>query len=294
MDLSKYITDNLDDLIENPDEFLEKSTSIIINSTNEDVSEEDILGELHQSFYEKNFEKGSVIQINKNLKPKITFDSVNTIYEFEKINIHDSIENTDSSGFIDCDNTEVKNQEENNEDEDIVSDDEPVQDFTQRFIEAEKSDDEDDELNEILDDGTSFYFNLMNVFMQYYNDKFEKHENFFSGIKDFKKDTSSAMELFFEAILEFNQLKDKINKDIEDEEMKDNQESLNNLALKFYFNNTDKEKVSNLFEIWEGQIYCLEISEYKIISPSLIVCLNYILSNNLFEKKWNIFTLKDY
>ncbi len=281
MDISKYINDNLDDLINDPDEFIKNTTNLVINdvdSKNEDDCQEDILGELHQSFYENNFNKESIIISNKN--PKITFDSKETIYEFEKISTPDS------------NNEDSENQNVNIDVDD--TDDEPVQDFTQRFIEAEKSDDEDDELNENLDDSTSFYFNLMNVFIKYYNDKFEKHENFFSGIKDFKKDTSSAMELFFEAILEFNQLKDKINKDIEDEEMKDNQESLNNLALKFYFNNTDKEKVSNLFEIWEGQIYCLDISGIKIISPSIIVCLNYILDKDLFEKKWNIFCLKDY
>ena len=102
------------------------------------------------------------------------------------------------------------------------------------------------------------------------------------------------MELFFETIIEFNQLKEKINKDIEDEEMKDNHESLNNLALKFYFNNSDKMKIANLFTIWKGQIYRLEYDQTKIISPSIIVCLNYILENNLFEKEWNIFNLKDY
>ena len=42
------------------------------------------------------------------------------------------------------------------------------------------------------------------------------------------------------------------------------------------------------------QVYCLEINEdnKKIITISLIICLNYVLVNKI--EKWNIFMLKSY
>ena len=41
-------------------------------------------------------------------------------------------------------------------------------------------------------------------------------------------------------------------------------------------------------------VYCLEINEEKkkIITISLIICLNYVLVNKI--EKWNIFILKSY
>lgn len=297
MDISKYINENLDELIEDPEGFIEKSLSIIgsnSNPENEDICEDDFLDDLHQKLYENKSGKSNIIidnNINNQKEKKIKFGQ-NQIKEFIT---QESESNSDS------------------ESADGFEQEEEIQDFTDRFKEYNKIDEESDddnlnqndgtvendldEINDVCvqseDDGMSFYFGLMNVFIKHYNNKFEKHDNFFTGIKDHLKDTSNPMELFFESIIEFKQLKNNISKDIEDEEIKQNDDSVNNLTLKFYFNYEDKQKIAGLFNIWDGQIYCLEFDNTKIISPSLIVCLNYIVVNNLTNKDWTIFNLKD-
>jgi hypothetical protein len=134
--------------------------------------------------------------------------------------------------------------------------------------------------------------------MLYYNEKFEKSDNFFSGVQNVDMDTSNQMELFFEAIIEFKNLKSKISKDIELNDKNDvileNENSLNNITMKFIFNETQEDKIKYLFDLWEGQIYCLNISSEKFFTPSLIVCLNYIQTNNLEFGTYNIFNLRNY
>jgi len=123
-----------------------------------------------------------------------------------------------------------------------------------------------------------YYFKLINTFMKYYNNKYNKNENLFSNIEDKYKDTNSALELFFEAIMEFKDLKEKLNVDE------------NDLLDKYY--DSDSEEIVNLMNSYK-QVYCLEINEgKKIITISLIICLNYILVNKI--EKWNIFMLKSY
>jgi hypothetical protein len=46
--------------------------------------------------------------------------------------------------------------------------------------------------------------------MKFYNNKYNKNENLFSNIEDKYKDTNSSLELFFEAIMEFKDLKEII------------------------------------------------------------------------------------
>lgn len=122
--------------------------------------------------------------------------------------------------------------------------------------------------------------------MKFYNEKFNKNENLFSNIENKDKDTNSSLELFFEAIMEFKDLKEKLNIDEID------------LLDKYY--DYDSEEIVNLMNSYE-QVYCLEINEdnkkinednKKIITISLIICLNYVLVNKI--EKWNIFMLKNY
>ena len=123
-----------------------------------------------------------------------------------------------------------------------------------------------------------YYFKFINTYMKYYNDKYNKNENLFSNIEDKHKDTNSALELFFEAIMEFKDLKEKLN--IEEIDLLD----------KYY--NSDSEEIVKLMNSYE-QVYCLEINQNKkIITISLIICLNYVLVNKI--EKWNIFILKSY
>lgn len=168
------------------------------------------------------------------------------------------------------------------------------------IFEFDNIDDNDNDKKNLidLDIEIGYYLNLINVFMLYYNEKFEKSENFFSGVQNVDMDTSNQMELFFEAIIEFKNLKNKISKDIELNDKNDvileNEESLNNITMKFIFNETQEDKIKYLFDLWEGQIYCLNISSEKFFTPSLIVCLNYIQTNNLEFGTYNIFNLRNY
>jgi hypothetical protein len=124
-----------------------------------------------------------------------------------------------------------------------------------------------------------YYFKLINTFMKYYNDKYNKNENLFSNIENKDKDTNSSLELFFEAIMEFKDLKERLNIDEID------------LLDKYY--DSDSKEIVNLMNTYD-QVYCLEINDdcKKIITISLIICLNYVLINKI--EKWNIFMLKSY
>jgi len=130
-----------------------------------------------------------------------------------------------------------------------------------------------------------YYFHLINIFTKYYNEKYEKTDNFFSGIKDYEKDTSTVMELFFEAIMEFNNIKNILK--IENDQL-----------LKFIIEDTNdidnsREKIAKLFDF--DQVYCLEYKDKKLFSISLITILNYIYKNNLLEENnnWKIYNLKE-
>jgi hypothetical protein len=154
-----------------------------------------------------------------------------------------------------------------------------------------------------------YYFKLINIFMIYYNNKYNKNENLFSNIKDKNKDTNSALELFFESIMEFKDLKEKLNIDgssrastyiddssrastyIDDSSRASTYIDDIDLLDKYY--DSDSDEIVNLMNSYD-QVYCLEINEgnKKIITISLIICLNYVLVNKV--EKWNIFMLKSY
>jgi hypothetical protein len=141
--------------------------------------------------------------------------------------------------------------------------------------------DEENALGENNKDDPEYYFKLINTFMKYYNNKYNKNENLFSNIENKEKDTNSALELFFEAIIEFKHLKEKLNID-------SNMEI--DLLDKYY--DSDSKEIINLMNSYD-QVYCLEINDNKkIITISLIICLNYVLVNKI--EKWNIFMLKSY
>ncbi len=321
MDISKYIDENLDEIIDDPEAFIQKSlnfTNLQNDEQNEDNDQDDLIGELHQNYYEKKFnhKKSFYKKNNPMTNPNSNFE-INSKSNFEiNSKSNKKVEfNLDKKSTNESD--EEPDDQSNNEESDdqSESDDEPEQVFGPLVNDSENTEDLDDSDNsEKLDQEQSksndesngldlqdndeqtqmdFYFGLMNVFMKYYNEKYEKKEHFFSGVKDVNKDTSTCMELFFESVIEFKQLKEKLNEEV-DEELKDNDESLNNLALKFYFDHSDKEKVSSLFDSWSGQIYCLQVERKKIISPSLFTCLHIVLTNNLLDKEcWNIFCLRD-
>jgi len=171
-------------------------------------------------------------------------------------------------------------EDEDLEEQDDIIDLQDVHEMLEKRKEAikNKENPSKENINEDPED-PEYYFKFINTYMKYYNNKYNKNENLFSNITDKDKDTNSALELFFEAIMEFKDLKEKL--DIEQIDLLD----------KYY--DSDSEEIVNLMNSYE-QVYCLEINEdnKKIITISLIICLNYILVNKI--EKWNIFMLKSY
>ena len=209
MNINKFIEDNLDDILDNPEYFINDK-----------------------------------IELNK---------------EKEEVNINNIIDNSN---------------EDNGEDEYFIGD----MDY-EDFYELKEKQNKIQKENIIED--SDYYFQLLNLYMKYYNEKFNKNENLFSNIKNIDTDTNSPLELFFEAIIEFKHLKDKLNLDEID-------------LLDKYYQENDNE-IINLMNS-DNQVYCLEIENNdkinKIITYSLIICLNYILVNKL--NNWKIFMLKSY
>jgi F0F1-type ATP synthase gamma subunit len=125
----------------------------------------------------------------------------------------------------------------------------------------------------------------------HYNEKYAKCENYFSNIKNIEKDTSNPMELFFECLVEFKKVKEILNLDKYENTNGDEK------CMDYYFEENEDENIDNMMKLFsEGQIYCLDFNQKRILSPSILVCLNYLINNkkNLFEDKgWNIFNLRD-
>ena len=138
--------------------------------------------------------------------------------------------------------------------------------------------------NEFDKDDGYYFINLINIFMKYYNNKFDKIENFFSGIKDNHSGTSQQMELFFDAIVEYKTVKNtfKIDND--------------NICMELIYEESDTDsnnKILELFSKWENQIYMLDFGIKRYISPSLLICLNYIYENKITDEYWDIYNLRN-
>lgn len=236
MDLDKYINENLDEILDNSEEYItsgkkktqEKSTkkqvtwkeeieetSNIVDTANED---ETTMEEIHNELFEEQYNKKAEKEYLKSLG----------------------------------------------------------EDFS----------DSDDEIDEEKKEQISEHkLNLLNLFLMHYNEKYEKCENYFSNVKNIEKDTSNPMELFFESIVEFKKIKDALKLE-EDEECMD-----------YYFEDDDNVNIDKMMaEFPEGQLYCLDFYEKRILTPSILICFNYVINNkkNLFEgKDWNIFNLRE-
>jgi hypothetical protein len=146
----------------------------------------------------------------------------------------------------------------------------------------EENDKEEEEKQEEI---SEHKLNLLNLFLIHYNEKYERCENYFTNITDIEKDTTTPMEFFFESMVEFKKVKQVLEE--EDDE----------ICMDYYFEDMDDSNIEKMFNKFpEGQMYCLDYLKTRIISPSLLVCLNYLSNNKkeLFEEKnWNIFHLRD-
>ena len=189
-----------------------------------------------------------------------------------------------------------------NEDELINDDYNKQQHQTVETIEQGNNEDtEDDEFNDMLHDeyekelvrkncrgkgggeeGTfngndedKYYFNLLNIFIKYYNDKYNKNENFFTNIKDIDKDTTPQMELFYEMIIEYNMLKEDVGGDVGDVGGEGGEGSM---CIKGHMEEDVQKLIKNPKY---QQVYCLELLNNECIySPSLLICLNYLIEHN--------------
>ena len=203
------------------------------------------------------------------------------------------------------------------EEQDDVFDFEEIHEMLEKKKEAIKNQDKGEKnINKENPEDPEYYFKFINIFMKYYNDKYNKNENLFSNIENKHKDTNSALELFFEAIMEFKDLKEKLNIDdprmestgvdepgrastgVDDPRRASTGVDENDLLDKYY--DSDSKEIVNIMNTYDN-VYCLEINEgnvnclednKKIITISLIICLNYVLVHKI--ENWNIFILKNY
>ena len=209
---------------------------------NEDDYTEDVIGELYQTMYETNIHKTNIVDVFKN----ISQSDLNKITNGEYFEDDEKFNGT--SGF-----------EKNNL---ISQTDEKV-------------------FNEFENDDGYYFFNLINIFTKYYNNKYDKIGHFFSDIKDLEKGTSSQMELFLDAAIEYKIVKEHFGVN--------NDECMGMI----FSDSTDSEKTLELFEKWDKQIYMFEYGTIRLVSPALFICLNYIYQNGYQDSEWNIYNLRN-
>lgn len=215
--------------------------NIYDNEPNEDNYEDDIIDELYEKMHES-----TQVKYNNNITDNELFQSLTNYNSGDNIfSLNKNNKFKKNNGFID----EKENYDnENNDDEN-------------------------------KDDGY-YFFNLLNIFMKYYNNKYDKLEHLFSNINDVNKDTSIQMELFFDAILEFKLYINQM-------------ELTSNEAMEQLYTESEPEKISNMFTKWDKQIYMFEFGELKLFSPCLIICLNYIFVSQILNEDWKIYNLRD-
>ena len=176
------------------------------------------------------------------------------VNEYLKNSFDDILENLDKNELVEIDDIFDKNE---------------INDINGYKGLIKKKDDEIKQENE----DEIYYIKLINSFMIYYNNKYNKKENFFSNIND-EKDTNSQMEIFYSSKFELTSVKEKIG-------------YLNEIdCMQYIF---EKDCYINLN--FKG-LYCLEYNDKKLYTPALFIALNYIIINNMDE--WVIFNLEEY
>ncbi len=298
MDLDTYLTENFDEILDNPDNYVsshnttklfnkkvsinELNNNIIKiekNAYNKDLTEFDDLDE--KEYMDYNYEY---------------YDNSNDYYDidyednYENDNEDDNNSDNDNLSInVNYDNNQNYNNnqiDENHNEDDCTDDiiDELYEKMHNTMQDKLKTEQPFNNLNSIgeedeNDDGY-YFFNLINVFIKYYNNKYDKIEHFFSNINNLENDTTGQMELFFDAIIEHKMMTEQM-------------QLSNDEAMKQIYSESEPEKISLMFEKWNKQIYMFELGEFKLFSPSLIVCLNYIFENNILNLGWNIYNLRD-
>lgn len=244
MDLTKYINENLDEILDNTEEYITQSKPETPTKIKKRVAWKEELEETVDIMDTRNEDEPT----NEEIQEELFHDYYDKILQKEYLK---------SIGQEIPENEEEKTEETINE-----------------------------EMSE-------YRLNLLNLFLIHYNEKYNKQENYFSNIKNIQKDTSNPMELFFEIIVEFKKIMEKLG--FKEEE---NEENTDNECLDYYFEDCDDKNIDLMFAKFpEGQMYCLDYGKKRLITPSLLICLNYLINNknNLFgSKDWHIFNLRDY
>lgn len=300
--LDEYITDNLDNIIDEPEKYIgnyKNKKKVLFDDS-----------------------KNNIIEIDKSIKyTNDNHDYYDDIDEKEYFEYnYEYFDNSNQYFDIYCDHEEYINDYYNYEEQIIKNEDETkyeddyeddiideLYEKMHKSLEQKKNEFINDnvfenlnnqDFNELTDkidaltktnnlhkeslenDNGYYFFHLMNIFMKYYNNKFDKKEHFFSNIKDVDIGTTNQMELFFDAIVEFKMLCEQMEISSED-------------AMKQLYSESEPEKISKMFEKWDKQIYMFEHDKIKLFSPSLIICLNYIFEKNILNDDWNIYNLRD-
>jgi len=304
MNLDDFLKENLDDILDNSDKYVSSNKP---NKVNKKV----LINESHNNIFEigkNNAQTKELTDIDNSDEKEYLeynreyFDNSNEYHDINCINNDDDDNNYDNNNY-DKYQTIISNEEltEDNCEDDII--DELYEKMHKSLQSSNNIDETFDfsyetnnnsiqdlimESNQIIDtnknlsfdDNGEYFFNLINIFIKYYNNKFDKVEHFFSNIKDLDKGTSYQMELFFDLIIEFKIFCEHMNLST-------------NKAMEHLYKETEPEKISALFEKWDKQIYMFELGELKMFSPSLIICLNYIYEKNILEENWNIYNLRN-
>ena len=285
MDLDKYLSENFDDILDNSDKYVTSYNPI--KSSNKKVS----INELDNN----------VIEIEKNQKyfndysleyddldekeyMDYNYEYYDNSYEYYDIDCDDNNDNNDDNNNNNSTNVNHDNYDNQNEDdytEDIIDElYEKMHNSIQKNPNVVELNYNSNDSEMIKNDDGFYFFNLMNIFIKYYNNKYDKTEHFFSNINNIENDTTSQMELFYDAIMEYKMMSEQMELD-------------NDEAMKQIYTESEPEKISLMFEKWNKQIYMFELDELKLFSPSLIVCLNYIFEKNILNLSWNIYNLRD-
>lgn len=325
MDLDSFITNNIDDILENSNEF------IIDKSSNSKKNNIPFKSQIQFKSNKKvqfdnsvELESNKIKYIDKSNKSNELDDPDELEYleynyeYFEQDQTQSDDENYDENHYENKEEIDICNKDESNEEdytEDVISElyqtmyetNQYKSDIFDTFknitnselknlenledlensntinnpdkpIKLLKDKSDNDEFEN--DDGY-YFFNLLNIFIKYYNNKFDKNEHFFSDIKDLDKGTSTQMELFFDAVVEFKILKEKLGLSSDE-------------CMGIIYSDSDTENVLDLFDKYQNQIYMLETKSNKLISPSLMICLNWIYQNNLVNSQWQIYNLRNF
>lgn len=276
-EINKKNEDDYDDI--KYDEYMEKMINSDKNKFAEKAKEEEDEEdeEDNDDDYDDNLLKKVKKQIKNNTKVNSQTNGVNdftSILDDPKIKTIEIIKNDDSSlKSVKFNNVVDINEIKNVNNIDYIDDINDINDI-----------EEVSEMNEVTkdDDKGHYMINVINLFMLYFNDKYNKQSNFMTGIKNNETDTNDQMEMFMTSMTEYEYVKEKI---------------FNNEKKTFYFEN--KEYVVHYLDDDDIEKFYVLIlldkdktTELKrIYSPSLLDCLNYLYENSI-ENNWNIYDLK--